>query len=49
MYKLRMNATTLLGGVVLLFASQGFAQQPPTETHEGHLHGTEHEDHDLER
>ncbi len=48
MYKLRMNATTLLGGVVLLLASQGFAQQPPTETHEGHLHGTEHEDHDLE-
>ena len=48
MYKLRMNVSMLLSVVVLLFASQGFAQQSPPETHEGHLHGTEHEDHDLE-
>ena len=48
MYKLKMSPPTLLGVVALLFTSQGFAQHSPPESHEGHLHNTEHEDHELE-
>ena len=48
MYKLRLHASRLMSVVALLFASQVFAQSEPPESHEGHHHGSEHEDHDLE-
>ena len=48
MYKLRLHASRLMSVVALLFASQVFAQSEPPESHEGHHHGSEHEDHELE-
>jgi len=48
MYNLRLNASGLLCVVALLFATQVVAQSELPETHEKHLHASEHEDHDLE-
>ena len=48
MYNSKLNASRLLSIVSLLFASQVVAQSEPPESHEDHLHGTEHEAHDLE-
>jgi iron complex outermembrane receptor protein len=43
-----MHASRMMSIAALLFASQVVAQPDTTESHEGHHHGSEHEDHDLE-
>jgi len=48
MYSLKLNASRLLSVAALLFVSQVLAQSELPESHEEHLHGSEHEDHDLE-
>ena len=48
MYTLKMSGTRLLPVVAALYVSSAFAQTQTPESHEDHLHGLEHEDHNLE-
>ena len=48
MFNLKLSTSALLCVVLLLFATHVVAQTEPPETHDEHLHGSEHESHDLE-